>query len=204
MAPYIWFEGMDGSGKSTLCRAVSDALSAHGRAHTRIAFPGRHSIIGALIRDVFDGKVVVDPSAMLWLFTADAKDCEARIRQHLADGAAVLCDRHTSFSARVYQAQLHGMAGVRAVQDAARLSGPDRIYVLDVPPEVAMERRAARGDKRNELYEPERLAEIEQQKVAYRNVSEEWPQSCILDGRYTTAALVEFVLDDLGLSGQAK
>jgi len=199
VTPYIWFEGMDGSGKSSLCRAVSDALSTHGRAHARIAFPGRHSIIGSLIRDVFDGKVVIDPSAMLWLFAADARDCEARIRQHIADGAAVLCDRHTVFSARIYQTREHGMAAVRAVQDAARLSMPDRIYMLDVPAEVALERRAARQEKRNELYEPEQLAEVEQQRAAYRNVAEEFPQACILDGRYSPAALLAHVLDDLGI-----
>lgn len=199
---YILFEGPDGSGKSTLAKMLAVALE-RTRAHVRtMAFPGRESPVGRLIRDVFDGRANVAPEAMMWLFIAEGKDLEQQIRRHITEGDWIVCDRHTQVSGLIYQGEIHGKERVDAVTRPANFTIPDRIYLIDVPAKVAMERRAARGEARNTLYEPEQLDRLDSMCKAYRALQERFVTSDLLDGTKPLVENLHWIWRDLGLSGE--
>jgi dTMP kinase len=199
---YIIFEGPDGSGKSTLAKMLSTALQLTGQSLRSLAFPGRESVIGNLIRDSFERKVVINPEAMMWLFVAEGKDMEPQIRRHITEGDWIVCDRHTMISGLVYQGKVHGLERVDVVTQPANFIIPDRIYLVDVPAKVSLERRAARGGERNVLYEPVQIEQVEAQCKAYRDLRERFASSVILDGAKPLEQNLRWVWQDLGLLGE--
>lgn len=196
---YVVFEGPDGGGKSTLAKMLVAALQNAGERVRFLVFPGRESVVGNLIRDVFEHKVTVNPEAMMWLFVAEGKDMEPQIRRHVTDGDWVICDRHTTVSGLVYQGEVHGRDHVEAVTRPAHFTVPDRIYLVDVPAKVALERRNARGEARNTLYEPEQLDRLEAMCKAYRGLRERFASSEIIDGTKPLDANLRWMWNDLGL-----
>jgi dTMP kinase len=202
---YVIFEGIDGSGKSTLAKRFADEL---GKRHHRTwltAFPGHVSAAGRLIRAIFEGKETFDPGAMMWLFVAEGKDLDPQIRKRLNDGDWVVCDRHTMVSGLIYQGEVHGRSNVEVVTRPAHFTPPDRIYILDVPAEVALARRDSRGEARNTLYEPEKIDRLESMRAAYLALAKDEPGALaaakVLDGTAGTESNLKTVLDDLGLTG---
>ena len=79
---------------------------------------------------------------------------------------------------------------------------PDRIYLVDVPAAVTLERRAARGGERNALYEPELLDQVEAQCKAYRELHAHFASSLALDGTRPLDANLQRMWKDLGLPGE--
>lgn len=197
---YLVFEGLDGAGKSTLVRALANALQAHDHRVRTLAFPGQASAVGRLIRDVFEGTETVADEAMLWLFVAEAKDLEPQIAQHLAAHQWVIADRHTLVSSRVYQGPVHGQGSVEAVMWPAMLRVPDRVYLLDVPPEVSLARCEERSGGLS-AYETADLKQLVQRRQAYRQLFDQFLGARILDGTKSTADLLAEVWRDLGLPG---
>lgn len=199
---YVVFEGPDGSGKSTLANKFG-ALLRRAEQHVRhMAFPSRESAVGSLIRDVFEGKATIQPEAMMWLFVAEGKDMERQVRRSVSAGDWIVCDRHTMVSGLVYQGKVHGVDRVDAVTRAANFIIPDRIYLVDVPANVSLERRAARGGDRNTLYEPEQIEQVEAQCKAYRDLRERFVSSEILDGTKPFDQNLRWMWQDLGLPGE--
>lgn len=199
---YVIFEGPDGSGKSTLANKLGALLRRAEQHVHHYAFPGRVSAVGNLIRDTFESKATVSPSAMMWLFVAEGKDVEPQIRRHVSDGDWVLCDRHTMISGLVYQGEVHGIERVDAVTQPANFIVPDRIYLVDVPAQVAMDRRNARGEARNVLYEPEKLDRLEKMCQAYRGLTSRFASSVIIDGAKPFDVNLRWMWQDLGLPGE--
>ena len=199
---YVLFEGPDGSGKSTLAKMLADAIERVDTRVRRMAFPSRVSVVGGLIRDTFESKVMVNPKAMMWLFVAEGVDMEPQIRRAVTDGDWIVCDRHTMVSGLVYQAEVHGIDHVTAVTSRANFIVPDRVYLVDVPAEVAMKRREARGEARNVLYEPEKLDRLEKMCQAYRDLRSRFASSVIIDGTKPFDQNLRWMWQDLGLPGE--
>jgi dTMP kinase len=151
----VLFEGMDGSGKSTLVKEVAEALDAKGKTVRIQPFPSKDGPVGQFIREaIFTGEVVVDERAMLHLMVADALDLDAKVLKWNSEYDFVLLDRHSIISAWAYQLGSHTPAAVASVASPDLFMAlPEAIFVLDVPETVAMERREARSDEANPLYE---------------------------------------------------
>jgi dTMP kinase len=162
-ARFVVVEGIDGAGTTTQIRLYAEHLVANGfEVHvTREPSTGP---IGAFVRSLLTGSTALPstPSAdlMALLFAADRLDhVRGEIEPALARGAVVLSDRY-DLSSLAYQsvaARLEGevdvegrLAWIRALNRHARR--PDVTLVVDVDPDVAAERRRARGGAA-ELYE---------------------------------------------------
>lgn len=202
LGKYVVFDGVDGGGKTTLAKMLVAALEATQQRVWATAFPGRVSAVGRLIRDTFEGRATISSDAMMWLFVAEGKDMEPEIRRHVAEGDWIICDRHTQVAGLVYQAEVHGVDHVDAVTKVAHFTRPDRIYLVDVPAAVAMERRKARGEARNALYEPEQLERLEAMCKAYRSLLERFPTARLVDGTKPLIDNLRWIWHDLGLSGE--
>lgn len=153
---FIVLEGVDGCGSTTQTRQVVAALRADGRDARATCEPSAGPL-GTVIRAALERRLTgsdgVTPRRLEWatlalLFAADRLDHVAScVEPALAEGALVVSDRYT-LSSIVYQSVT--APGVSDAVDwisslnRAALK-PDLTLVLDVPAELAAERRKARG-----------------------------------------------------------
>jgi dTMP kinase len=135
----LTLEGLDGSGKTTVWRALRDRYpSAVFTCEPTDSWYGE-----AVSRSIADDDA--DPLAELFLYTADHADHLSRVvRPALADGSFVVSDRYSD-SRVAYQAatlvdHLDDPFGyVRSVHEPFSRP-PDATLYLDVDPETAAER----------------------------------------------------------------
>lgn len=144
---FIVFDGIDGSGKTTLVEAISARLASIGidalvTAEFSSALPW-----GPRLRRQL-GEAAGDPAAQYEIVL------EARKLHHnhvllpaLTAGRAVLMDRYV-LSTMAYQGQTPQVTARRILDDHERLgfAEPDMTMVLDCNPSTARERLTGRGD----------------------------------------------------------
>lgn len=140
---YIAFEGVEGSGKSTVIRMVADLLVADGREVVVVREPGG-TPVAEEIRSIVLGRHAMSDWTEALLFAAQRADlAEGVIRPGLERGAVILGDRSV-YSSLAYQGMVRklGLVEVRAVNEAG-LGGtwPDRVVLLDVDPQQALDRQ---------------------------------------------------------------
>lgn len=146
---FITLEGVDGGGKTTQLDALTAWLSERGRRVLVTQEPegtplGR--VVAGWLRGRGEEPVVPTAEAMLFL-AARAQHVETVVKPALAAGTTVLCSRF-SHSTLAYQGAGLGLDdGLLRAADGLARGGcwPDVVLVLDVPPELAAQRRAGRG-----------------------------------------------------------
>lgn len=166
---FIAVEGIDGSGKTTLCRALADWLPTSGLMPPGAELvvtrePGGTPLgqeIRRLLLDPPDGAAPC-PRAELLLFAADrAQHVETVIRPALQAGHWVLTDRFSG-STVAYQGFGRGTA-LRLVEAANTLTASVQptgaTLWLDLPAKDAIRRRGARLDRMEA--DPEFLHRVE-------------------------------------------
>lgn len=141
---FITLEGIEGSGKTTLVRAIVEYFAQNGKECLVTREPGG-TAIGARIRSILldpDHKAMA-PLTELLLYMADRHEhVQNVIRPHLADGKIVISDRFSDATV-VYQGYARGQ-DMRLIERLHRavLEGlkPDITFLLDLPPEVGLAR----------------------------------------------------------------
>lgn len=183
---FISFEGIDGSGKSTQARMLADALRAEGRQVLLTREPGGSPGAEEIRR------LLVEGAGERWsaeteclLFTAARRDhLERTIRPALAAGQTVITDRFAD-STRVYQGAARG--ALRDLVDRLHALmialDPDRTFVIDIDPAVALTRGLSRlGDE--DRFESLGLAFQERLANGFRALAREFPDRVrLIDGR---------------------
>lgn len=145
---FITLEGGEGVGKSTQARMLADALAARGIASVLTREPGGTPGAEAI------RALLLDPPVEEWgaraealLFAAARADhIERLIRPALESGKWVICDRFLD-STRAYQGGGGGLpdADILALHDVAGEGLlPDLTVLIEVSPQVAQGRLAAR------------------------------------------------------------
>lgn len=152
---FIAFEGIDGSGKSTQVKFLSENLTKAGYKVYATAEPTKGPI-GSLIRNIMRGAMEADHRTIAALFTADRLDHLLNktngILKKIEDGYTVITDRYY-FSSYAYHGTHMSMDWViQANSLAANLLRPDITIYIDIPPEISMNRIHS-GRSSKELYE---------------------------------------------------
>ena len=148
MAPFIVFEGGDGSGKTTQARTLFRRLQVEGWSALLTHEPGS-TPLGESIRRRLKTSRDLSPLSELFLFAAArAQLVQGVVGPALRDGITVVCDRYTA-STVAYQGYGRGLdLGLIDQVNRAATGGlsPDLIVLLDLPSEltVARKRKAAR------------------------------------------------------------
>jgi dTMP kinase len=141
----IAFEGLDQSGKQTQTETLNAALTASGRTCELLSFPDYQTAIGGEIHRALHGERDYPADVMQLLYVANRYEARKRIEAWLSGGRVILCDRYTASSVAYGEAQ--GL-DPRWLADVQRfLPAADLTILLDIPPEVAVQRKRAGRDR---------------------------------------------------------
>jgi dTMP kinase len=182
---FITFEGGEGAGKSTQVALLAERLKGFGiNVHvTREpgGSPGAEVIRHVLLSGVAK---TLGAEAETMLFASAREDHVINtIRPALARGQWVISDRFAD-STRVYQGIL-GQVDARLIRRLEKLTvgdtRPELTIILDLPAEVGMVRAdARRGKAKADRFESESPEFHQKLRDAYRQLSMEEPERCVL------------------------
>lgn len=168
---FVVVEGIDGAGKSTVCRRAAELLSERGLDVVETAEP-THEGIGAFIRSGAAGKVSQRTESLL--FVADRNDHTERIVRQVRDGAVVLCDRYFASTVAYQSAGLDGDSTDTEWLIAINsefIQRPDVTILLDIDPEAGLGRVGSRGE---EVSKFENLEFLKQVRANYLDLAERY------------------------------
>ncbi len=148
---FITFEGIDGSGKSTLISAIKEKLLSKGIKEDRILItkePGGTEF-AELLREILARKVDREPLAELFALLAARHDhTKKKIIPALREGKIVICDRYadSTFAYQVFGKGLEYYLVTHLNKIASLKIKPDLTILIDIDPKVALGRLKNRGD----------------------------------------------------------
>ncbi len=160
----IVFEGIDGAGKTTVCRKAAEALEARGLEVEVTAEP-THEGIGAFIRSG-DARNISQRTEAL-LFVADRNDHTEKMCRSRDAGKVVLCDRYFASTVAYQSAKLDGDSTDRGwlLEINRAFAGvPDAVILLDMDPGRSLDRVSSRGEAESKF---ENLGFLEQVRAEY-------------------------------------
>lgn len=166
---FVVVEGVDGCGSTTHSRLLAKSLRGTGREVVLTCEP-TNGPIGGLIRQILQRRMVVHdstgPRGFAWstmalLFAADRLDhLDSAVMPALRAGSIVVSDRY-DLSSLAYQSATapEAHAAIPWIRELnLRARRPDVTVVIDVPADVAAERRRNRGGV-EEMFENHALQE---------------------------------------------
>jgi len=148
---FITFEGIDGSGKSTLISAIKERLLKRGIKEEKILItkePGGTDF-AELLRDVLAKKVDREPLAELFaLLSARYDHTKRKIIPALREGKIVICDRYSdsTFAYQVFGKGLEYYLVTHLNKIASLKLKPDLTILIDLDPKIAFERLKDKRD----------------------------------------------------------
>lgn len=141
----LTFEGIDGSGKSTQARLLTEYLEEEGYEPLLVREPGGPEVSERIRSVLLDPSLDVQPITEMLLFSAARAQLVAEhIRPALQEGRIVICDRFYD-STTAYQGYGRGVADPAWLhsfhQRVTNGLVPDRTYLVEVDVETARQRR---------------------------------------------------------------
>jgi dTMP kinase len=195
---FISFEGIDGVGKSTQADLLETWLKEQGRTVVRTLEPGGTDVGIEIRKILLHHRGDLAPRAEAALFAADrAHHVASKIRPALERGEIVITDRYFDSSV-AYQG-----AGRELSQTEVRdlslwaVGGllPDLTVLLDLPAEVARNRRDGSGTEPDRL-ESEKIEFFERARQAYLDLAKAEPERfLVIDAAATVAQMQQQIVN---------
>lgn len=192
---FVVFEGIDGSGKSTVAHGVFDALSREMPGRVVLTSEPTDTWLGECVRRA--NSQGTDEFAEALLFMADRAQHGQQIKAWLEQGMIVLSDRYFS-STLAYQGALlkNRMGGTKAALEWLKevnrpiVVQPDLTLLLTVKVNVAVDRLSSRGSK-TKFEDLDYLHDVD---LIYRSLAMEDPSFFTLDASKPEAEVVRQAL----------
>ena len=160
-AKFITLEGIEGSGKTSSIKSITDLLDSKRISYVVTREPGGSSIGSELRSILLDPKTEISSEVELLLMLADRKDhVEKVILPNLETGNWVISDRFMD-SSIAYQGGGRKLDKkmIDSFSKNLNLPNPDLTLLFDVPVEISLSRVKARGE----------LDRFEQEKLDFHN-----------------------------------
>lgn len=206
---FITFEGIEGSGKSSVMDLVANSLLDREQMPLLTREPGGNSL-GRMLRPVLLSarSSFLSSNAELYLFLADrAQHVAEVIRPALEGGQTVLCDRYTD-STIAYQGYGRGM-DIGDLEYLCRLAAgnlmPDRTILLDLPVAAGIARAGERNKNAGTIisegrFESESLEFHERVRRGYLELARLNPERItVIDASRSLDSVFQACLAALGL-----
>ena len=158
MKHFVTFEGIDGSGKSTISKLVYDKLKSEGY-DVVLTYEPTDTEIGKYVQKCI--KTQTDPFVTTFTFIADRIQHGKQIQKWLDEGKTVLCDRYAESTYAYQGAQMEDMVNnpIKWLKELSndRILVPDRTFVFIIEPKDSL----ARIQHRDNLIPFERTSFLE-------------------------------------------
>ena len=165
----IVIEGLDGSGKSTQAKLLSERLTSRDLKNIRIKLPDYESPSSALVRMYLDGAVGLDPldvnayAASLFYSVDRYANYRKKWQKQYESGMYIIADRYTTSNA-IHQMSKLGKDQWDPFLDwlsdieykKMGIPAPDKVIYLDMPVDVSQQLMTSRysgNEARKDLHE---------------------------------------------------
>lgn len=193
MKHFVTFEGIDGSGKSTIIKKVFEKLKSNG-CDVVLTFEPTDSWIGKIVRKCIKAKS--DPFVTAFTFIADRVDHCKKIQKWLDNGKIVLCDRYAESTYAYQAAQMRDLVGdpIKWLQDLSknRIIIPNRTFLFVIKPRESV----VRIQNRDNLIPFERVDFLEKVHENYLNICK-GKRFIKLNATKTIQELTDICVDDI-------
>lgn len=193
MKSFVTFEGIDGSGKSTISKLVFKKLKSEGY-DVVYTFEPTNTFLGKYVQKCIETKS--DPYITAFAFIADRFEHCKEIIKWLVEGKIVLCDRYAESTYAYQAAQMEDEVKnpIKWLKELSkdRIIVPDRTYLFLINPKDAI----ARIKNRESLIPFEKEAFLEKVNNNYLKlaVGKRFKK---LDATETIDELVEICVEDI-------
>ena len=195
---FISFEGIDGVGKSTQADLLETWLTGQGKTVVRTLEPGGTDVGIEIRKILLHHRGDLAPRAEAALFAADrAHHVASKIRPALERGEIVITDRYFDSSV-AYQGAGRELSQ-KEVRDLSiwAVGGllPDLTVLLDLPADVARNRRNGSGTEPDRL-ESEKIEFFERARQAYLDLAKAEPNRfLVIDASATVEQMQAQIVD---------
>lgn len=188
----IVLEGLDGAGKSTQLKMLTNYLQSLGKQVEYLHFPRYEApyygeLIGKFLRGDFGAIDQVHPQLVALLFALDRGDAAANILSWIDEGRCVILDRYVYSNIAFQCAKLNDSAEAESLRNwifdieygKYSIPKPDLNIFLDVPIEFVDERlkSSREGDDHREYLEGK--SDIHEADIAFQlRVREQYLAQC--------------------------
>jgi dTMP kinase len=158
MKQFVTFEGIDGSGKSTISKLAFKKLKSQGY-EVVLTYEPTNSWIGKIVQKCIETNT--NPFITAFTFIADRIEHCKKIKKWLENGKIVLCDRYAESTYAYQGAQMQDLIDnpIKWLKELSndRIIIPDRTYIFVISPNESI----ARIQNRNKLIPFEKINFLE-------------------------------------------
>lgn len=175
---FICFEGIDGAGKTTQARMLHQRLIADGLPAEMVHDPGTTKIGTAIRQILLQNDGPISAHAQMLLFSAARAELAAHIKQSVAAGNCVICDRWL-LSTLVYQGEINGISEdlITKIFRETSFVEPDVCFLLDLDPDTAGVRMVKRNGQPMDRYERRCAEDRVRMREAYLQYAKQNPHA---------------------------
>ena len=197
---FLTFEGNDGSGKTTVCKAICEELKKLGYDVVYTREPGGSKIAESIRNILLDVENTgMDPRTEALLYAASRRQhLKDRVLPALKNKSIVLCDRFVD-SSLAYQGYARDL-GMQEVYDINQFAidgcMPIKTFFLSVSIKTGQKRMDLRGDKnRLDLEQSDFHKKV---REGYAKLIEMYPERiCVIDAEQELKVVVKNTLNEV-------
>jgi dTMP kinase len=177
---FLTLEGAEGVGKSTNIEFITQYLEQRGIDYVLTREPGGTQL-GEKIRELLlavHEESMSELTELLLVFAARAQHLDKIIEPALAAGKWVVCDRFTD-ATFAYQGAGRGLSMETIGELESMVQGelrPDLTLILDLDPEIGMQRASNRGEL--DRFEREQMSFFRHVRQGYLDIAQAEPERC--------------------------
>jgi dTMP kinase len=177
---FLTLEGAEGVGKSTNIEFITQYLEQRGIDYVLTREPGGTQL-GERIRELLlavHEESMSELTELLLVFAARAQHLDKIIEPALAAGKWVVCDRFTD-ATFAYQGAGRGLSMETIGELESMVQGelrPDLTLILDLDPEIGMQRASNRGEL--DRFEREQMSFFRHVRQGYLDIAQAEPERC--------------------------
>lgn len=198
---FITLEGLEGAGKSTAVKAITEWFLEQNKTPVLIREPGGTAVAEAireLVKFSRDDELLSPETEVLLMYAARSQLLQEKIRPALDAGQVVICDRH-DLSTLAYQGY-----GREVDLSVLQTLGtfvlgeliPDMTFYLDIPPELGLERVYQRNEQ-IDRFEQEGLQLLNKVRAGYLSLAKDRAEVILVDATESASTVAQAISDHL-------